>query len=81
MAAAGRKGHLAVVDMKNMNLIKEIQVCSDPSKLNCLLLSCSQTLDDIFASNDKLAAGLCTLYLENLILFSMFFSLYLGEVI
>lgn len=26
MAAAGRKGHLAVVDMKNMNLIKEIQV-------------------------------------------------------
>ncbi|KAK3218423.1 hypothetical protein Dsin_012393 [Dipteronia sinensis] len=26
MAAAGRKGHLAVVDMKNMNLVKEIQV-------------------------------------------------------
>ncbi|KAJ0045126.1 hypothetical protein Pint_05930 [Pistacia integerrima] len=26
MAAAGRKGHLAIVDMKNMNLIKEIQV-------------------------------------------------------
>ncbi|KAL5743424.1 hypothetical protein ACOSQ2_026540 [Xanthoceras sorbifolium] len=26
MAAAGRKGHLAVVDMKNMNVIKEIQV-------------------------------------------------------
>ncbi|KAJ6773074.1 hypothetical protein OIU74_019144 [Salix koriyanagi] len=26
MAAAGRKGHLAVVDMKNMSLIKEIQV-------------------------------------------------------
>lgn len=26
MAAAGRKGHLALVDMKNMNLVKEIQV-------------------------------------------------------
>lgn len=26
MAAAGRKGHLAIVDMKNLSLIKEIQV-------------------------------------------------------
>lgn len=26
MAAAGRKGHLALVDMKNLNLIREIQV-------------------------------------------------------
>lgn len=26
MLAGGRKGHLALVDMMNMNLIKEIQV-------------------------------------------------------
>jgi hypothetical protein len=34
MAAAGRKGHLAVVDMKNMSLIKEMQVCPGVAKLN-----------------------------------------------
>lgn len=26
MAVAGKKGHLAIIDMKNMNLIKELQV-------------------------------------------------------
>lgn len=26
MAAAGRKGHIAIVDMKNMSAIKELQV-------------------------------------------------------
>lgn len=26
MTIAGRKGHLAIVDMKNLNLIKEFQV-------------------------------------------------------
>ena len=34
MAAAGRKGHLAVVDTKNMSLIKEMQVCPGVAKLN-----------------------------------------------
>jgi U3 small nucleolar RNA-associated protein 7 len=33
MAAAGRKGHLAVVDMKNMSLIKEMQVCPGVARL------------------------------------------------
>ena len=33
MAAAGRKGHLAIVDMKTLNLIKEIQVCTAPVKI------------------------------------------------
>lgn len=27
MAVSGRKGHLAVVDMRNLSLIKEFQVC------------------------------------------------------
>jgi U3 small nucleolar RNA-associated protein 7 len=27
MLAGGRKGHLALLDMMNMSLIKEIQVC------------------------------------------------------
>ena len=34
MAAAGRKGHLAIFDMKTLNLIKEIQVCTGPAKSN-----------------------------------------------
>ena len=29
MAIAGRKGHLALVDMKDLNLIKEFQVIDD----------------------------------------------------
>lgn len=33
MAAAGRKGHLAIVDMKTLNLIKEIQVITAPAKI------------------------------------------------
>lgn len=33
MAVAGRKGHLAVVDMKNFEVRKEFQVCHGPSKL------------------------------------------------
>lgn len=28
MTFGGRKGHLGIVDMKNMDLIKEIQVCT-----------------------------------------------------
>lgn len=33
MAVAGRKGHLAVVDMKNLEVRKEFQVCPATSKL------------------------------------------------
>jgi U3 small nucleolar RNA-associated protein 7 len=33
MAVAGRKGHLAIVDMKNLEVRKEFQVCPGTSKL------------------------------------------------
>ncbi|KAH9751907.1 WD REPEATS REGION domain-containing protein [Citrus sinensis] len=39
MAAAGCKGHLAVVDMNNMNLVKEIQEHGEVLKLQFLLAS------------------------------------------
>ena len=37
MAFGGKKGHLGIVDMKNMNLIKEFQVCLQTSKIKPFL--------------------------------------------
>ena len=51
MAAAGRKGHLAVVDMKNMSLIKEMQVCPGVARLIWPLLRRNWVLVETFYIN------------------------------
>lgn len=70
MAVGGRKGHLGIVDMMKMSLIKEFQVCSDRVELGLysssaltvicpkIILTFGNMLSSVILSCDVILASL-----------------------